>query len=91
MDIFLEDIKEYREAYMYKIGMECVFPIWKRDSAILAESFIQSGFKAVTVCVDSELLDGKYLGREFDERFLSDLPAAVDPCGERGEFHTLVS
>jgi diphthamide synthase (EF-2-diphthine--ammonia ligase) len=89
-DIFLEDIKEYREALISGIGMECVFPIWKRNSASLAGHFIKSGFRAVVVCVDTEQLDAKFAGREFDERFLRDLPDGVDPCGENGEFHTLV-
>jgi uncharacterized protein (TIGR00290 family) len=89
-DIFLEDIKEYREALMSGIGMECVFPIWKMDSSFLAGSFINSGFRAVVVCVDTEQLDAQFAGREFDERFLRDLPDGVDPCGENGEFHTFV-
>jgi len=90
-DIYLQDIREYREALMSKIGMECMFPIWKRGSALLAESFVDNGFKAVVVCVDTEQLDASFSGREYDESFLSDLPSGVDPCGENGEFHTLVS
>ncbi len=89
-DIFLEDIKEYREALMSEIGMECIFPIWKRNSTLLAGYFIKSGFRAVVVCVDTEQLDAQFAGREFDERFLRDLPDGVDPCGENGEFHTFV-
>lgn len=89
-DIFLEDIREYRENLISGIGMECIFPIWGKESALLADHFIDSGFKAVVVCVDTEQLDPKFSGREFDERFLSDLPAGVDPCGENGEFHTFV-
>ncbi len=89
-DIFLQDIKEYREALLSGIGMECVFPIWKRDSSLLARNFIEEGFRAVIVCVDTEQLDASFSGREFDESFLSDLPSGVDPCGENGEFHTFV-
>lgn len=89
-DIFLQDIKEYREALLSGIGMECVFPIWKRDSLLLARNFIEEGFRAVIVCVDTEQLDASFSGREFDESFLSDLPSGVDPCGENGEFHTFV-
>lgn len=89
-DIFLEDIREYRENIMSGIGMECIFPIWGKESAILAEHFIDSGFKAVVVCVDTEQLDASFSGREFDERFPSELPSGVDPCGENGEFHTFV-
>jgi uncharacterized protein (TIGR00290 family) len=87
-DLFLEEIKEYREDLLGKIGMECVFPIWKRDTVKLAKKFIELGFKAITVCVDSNVLGKEFAGREFDEHFLDDLPKAIDPCGENGEFHT---
>jgi len=87
-DLYLEDIKKYREALLEKIGMQCVFPIWKRDTAKLALEFIESGFKAVTVCVDSNVLGEEFAGREFDLQFLNDLPEGIDPCGENGEFHT---
>jgi len=87
-DLYLEDIKKYREALLQKIGMQCVFPIWKRDTAKLALEFIESGFKAVTVCVDSNVLGEEFAGREFDLQFLNDLPEGIDPCGENGEFHT---
>ncbi len=89
-DLYLEDIKKYREALLQKIGMQCVFPIWKRDTAKLALEFIESGFKAVTVCVDSNVLGEEFAGREFDLQFLNDLPEGIDPCGENGEFHTLM-
>lgn len=89
-DIFLEDIKTYREEQLGKIGFECVFPLWKKDTVRLAREFIESGFRAVTVCVDSEALDGSFSGREFSYDFLSDLPPGIDPCGENGEFHTFV-
>ena len=89
-DIYLQDIRDYREALMKRIGMECLFPIWGMDSSALAERFIDNGFKAVVICVDTEQLDAEYAGREYDASFLSDLPSDVDPCGENGEFHTFV-
>ncbi len=89
-DLFLEEIKQYREDLLQKIDMECVFPIWKRDTTKLAYEFIDLGFKAITVCVDSEVLGEEFAGREFDEQFLNDLPEGIDPCGENGEFHTFV-
>lgn len=87
-DLFLEEIKKYREDLLGKIGMECVFPIWKRDTVKLAKKFIELGFKAITVCVDSNVLGKEFAGREFDEHFLDDLTEGIDPCGENGEFHT---
>ena len=89
-DIFLEEIRKYREEQLGKLGLGCVFPIWGRDSLSLARTFIEAGFKAVVVCVDSTLLDGGFAGREFDYDFLSELPQGTDPCGENGEFHTFV-
>ena len=89
-DIFLEGIRKYREVHLGKSGLGCVFPIWGRDSLSLARTFIDAGFKAVVVCVDSTLLDGGFAGREFDNDFLSELPPAIDRCGENGEFHTFV-
>ena len=89
-DLYLEDIKKYREALLEKIDMQCIFPIWKRDTKKLALEFIESGFKAITVCVDSNALGEEFAGREFDSDFLKDLPCGVDPCGENGEFHTFV-
>ena len=89
-DIFLEDIREYREKNLSQVGMKAVFPIWKRDTSELARNFITLGFKAVVTCVDSHALDGSFVGREYDERFLADLPSSVDPCGENGEFHSFV-
>jgi uncharacterized protein (TIGR00290 family) len=87
-DLFLEDIKKYRETLLGQIEMKCLFPIWKLDTAKLAQEFIDMGFKAVIICVDSNVLDGEFAGREFNEQFLNDLPAGIDPCGENGEFHT---
>ena len=89
-DLFLEDVRQYREENLSRMGMKGLFPLWGRDTTKLAHSFIDLGFKAVITCVDSNLLDGAFVGRGFDERFLSELPPAVDPCGENGEFHSFV-
>ncbi len=89
-DIFLDDIKRYREDQMKKTGMTCLFPLWGRDSSLLARSFIDAGFRAVITCVDSTRLDRTYTGRIMDHAFLEDLPEGVDPSGEKGEFHTFV-
>ncbi len=87
-DIFLEDLKLYREKNLAQLAMKGLFPIWKRDSAELARTFIDLGFKAVLVCVDTAKLDGSFAGRSFDSDLLRDLPPGVDPCGENGEFHS---
>jgi uncharacterized protein (TIGR00290 family) len=89
-DLFLEDVRRYREDLLARAGKRGVFPLWGRDTAALAREFVASGFRAVLVCVDPKQLDGSFAGREYDEALLADLPAAVDPCGERGEFHTFV-
>ena len=89
-DIFLEDLRKYREDNLLKIGMKGIFPIWKKDTTDLANKFIDSGFKAIITCVDTNVLDKAFAGRMFDKRFLSDLPSSVDPCGENGEFHSFV-
>ena len=89
-DIFLEDLRAYREKNLAKIGMEAVFPIWKRDTRELARSFVELGFKARVVCVDPRVLDRSFAGRELDEAFFQDLPMNADACGENGEFHTFV-
>ncbi len=89
-DIFLEDLKKYREDRLREVGLEAVFPIWKRDTRELAGSFIEAGFKAIITCVDTKALDKKFSGRLFDRQFLLELPANVDPCGENGEFHSFV-
>ena len=89
-DIFLEDVRKYREANLSKIGMRAIFPIWKRNTTELAHTFVDLGFKAVITCVDSKFLDKGFVGRLFDEQFLSELPSNVDPCGENGEFHSFV-
>lgn len=90
-DLFLEDIRTYREQVCKQLGMNCLFPIWGRDTARLAEEFIADGFRAWTCCVDSERLPELFCGREFDADFLSELPPDVDWCGENGEFHTVVT
>ena len=89
-DIFLEDLRKYRENNLAQVGMKGIFPIWKRDTGELAHTFIDLGFKAVITCIDSNVLDKRFAGRTYDERFLSELPASVDPCGENGEFHSFV-
>ena len=87
-DIFLEDLREYREKNLAGIGMAALFPIWKRDTRELAREFVRLGFRAIAVCVDPRVLDASFSGRELDATFFSDLPPGVDPCGENGEFHT---
>jgi uncharacterized protein (TIGR00290 family) len=89
-DIFLEDLRKYREENLAKIGMRGLFPIWKRNTAELARRFINLGFKAVVTCLDPKRLTPRFAGRIIDTDFLRDLPAHVDPCGENGEFHTFV-
>lgn len=89
-DIFLEDIRNYREDQMKKIGMSCLFPLWGKDSLGLARSFVDGGFRAVITCVDSTRLNRTFVGRIMDHAFLDDLPEGVDPSGENGEFHTFV-
>jgi len=89
-DIFLEDLKKYREDKLAQVRMDAVFPIWKRDTKEMSQTFINLGFRAVITCVDTEALDGEFSGREYDESFLADLPENVDPCGENGEFHSFV-
>jgi len=89
-DIFLEDVKKYRDELLDKLDMKGVYPIWKKDSKELPRKFIELGFKAVTTCVDFQQIDKKFVGREYDSKFLNDLPNSADHCGENGEFHTFV-
>ncbi len=89
-DIFLEDLRQYRESNLAKIGMKGIFPLWKQDTHELVQRFIQFGFRAIVVCVDTQALDGKFAGREIDEAFVRELPTTVDVCGENGEFHSFV-
>jgi uncharacterized protein (TIGR00290 family) len=90
-DLFLEDVRRYREDRLAAIGYGCCFPLWDRPTPELAEEFISRGFAARLVCVDTTLLDARFAGRPFDRALLDELPCTVDPCGERGEFHTFVS
>lgn len=89
-DLFLQDIRAYRESMLQRVGLAGIFPLWERDTRRLAAEFTALGFRGVVVCVDSTLLDGSFAGREYDDTFVRDLPAGVDPCGENGEFHTFV-
>lgn len=89
-DIFLEDLRAYREKNLARVQMSALFPIWKRDTRELAAHFIACGFRAIAVCIDSKKLDLSFAGREVDASFFRDLPPGVDPCGENGEFHTFV-
>jgi len=89
-DIFLEDLRTYREKNLARIAMEAIFPIWKRNTKELAREFIRLGFRARTVCIDPHVLNRSFAGRELDESFFADLPSNVDLCGENGEFHTFV-
>jgi len=89
-DIFLQDVKLYRERLLSKIGMHGIYPLWGRDSRELAGKFIDLGFKAVITVTDGNVLGKEFSGREYDRKLLADLPAGVDPCGENGEFHSFV-
>lgn len=89
-DLFLADVRAYRERQLAAAGMAASFPVWRRDTAAFAADVLALGFRAVVVCVDAEQLDPAFCGRAFDASFLEDLPGGVDPCGERGEFHTFV-
>jgi uncharacterized protein (TIGR00290 family) len=90
-DLFLHDVRAYREERIAKLGFGCLFPIWGRPTPALAREFVDAGFKARLVCVDTTQLDGAFAGRAFDHALLDELPPTVDRCGERGEFHTFVS
>ena len=87
-DIFLENVRKYREDILSKMGMRGIFPNWKKNTKELAKRFMDQGFRAIVVSVDSKVLDKGFVGREFDRQFLDDLPPTVDPCGENGEFHS---
>lgn len=89
-DIFLEDLRAYREEKLNEVGLKAVFPLWKRDTKELMNEFLDLGFKTIVVCVKSELLGKEFVGRIIDKEFIKDLPENVDPCGENGEFHTFV-
>ncbi|MGH2403237.1 MAG: diphthine--ammonia ligase [bacterium] len=89
-DLFLADVRKYREEWFSRIRMQALFPIWHQDTLGLAKAFIDLGHRAVVTCVDGRVLAPTFAGRLVDHRFLRDLPKAVDPCGENGEFHTFV-
>lgn len=89
-DIFLEDLRRYRENKLAELGLEAVFPLWGAPTAELIREFLGLGFRTITTCVNARYLDRSFVGRIIDEEFLRDLPAGVDPCGENGEFHTFV-
>jgi uncharacterized protein (TIGR00290 family) len=89
-DLFLQDIRAYREKFLGALGFECLFPLWGKETRKLAELFVESGFKAKICTIDPKKLNPSFCGREFDNAFLSELPNTVDPCGENGEFHTFV-
>lgn len=89
-DIFLEDLKNYRDQKLGEVGLQGIYPLWKQDTRTLMQEFLQLGFKAITVCVNARLLDASFVGRVIDQQFLDELPQNVDPCGENGEFHTFV-
>jgi len=87
-DIFLEDLRTYREQNLARLEMQALFPIWKRDTRELIDTFLTRGFRSITCCIDTTKLDDSFVGREINRRFLTELPAGVDPCGENGEFHS---
>jgi uncharacterized protein (TIGR00290 family) len=89
-DLFLEEIRAYRDQFLTKYRMKGLYPIWRRNTTDLIKEFIELGFKAVLSCVDSKTLDKSFAGKTIDEDFLYSLPAIIDPCGENGEFHTFV-
>jgi uncharacterized protein (TIGR00290 family) len=89
-DLFLEDVRAYRERLLARSGFEPIFPLWGLDTGALAKRFVNDGFRAHLVCVDTTQLAPDFAGRLFDHQLLADLPSSVDPCGERGEFHTFV-
>ena len=89
-DLFLTDVRAYRERLLARLDWSPEFPLWGRDTAALARDFVGAGYRAIVTCVDTTQLGAEVAGREFDAALLAELPATVDPCGERGEFHTCV-
>jgi len=89
-DLFLEDVREYREKQMKDTGLQPIFPLWGQPTKELAREIIEGGLRAKLTCVDTQKLDASLAGREFDESLLAGLPEGVDPCGEKGEFHSFV-
>lgn len=90
-DLFLEDVRAYREALLARHGWSGLYPLWGENTAQLARYFVNRGYVATLSCVDTQQLDASFVGRVYDDALLNDLPASVDPCGERGEFHTCVT
>jgi len=90
-DLFLEDVRDYRERMLATAGMTALFPLWGLETGNLAGRFVDEGFRATLCCVDTSQLNASFAGRAFDHSLLEELPAGVDPCGENGEFHTFVS
>ena len=88
-DLFLEDVRQWREALLARHGWHGVYPLWGEDTRALSRAFVAQGHRALLTCVDTTQLDGSFSGRDYDAALLDDLPQTVDPCGERGEFHTL--
>jgi len=89
-DLYLADIRKYRERLVAKSPLSCVFPLWLEDTSLLATEFIARGFQAKTCCIDTASLDDAFCGREMDQSFFDELPKGVDPCGENGEYHSFV-
>ena len=89
-DLFLEDVRAYREKQMRGTGLQPIFPVWGLPTHALAQEMIAGGMRAKLTCIDTRKLDRSFVGCEFDERLLAALPEEVDPCGERGEFHSFV-
>lgn len=89
-DLFLEDVRQFRTDLGNRLAFSALFPLWKRDTTTLARQFIADGYEAYLTCVDTTQLAAEFAGRRFDDALLSDLPSGVDPCGEKGEFHTCV-
>ena len=89
-DLFLADVRAYRDAMLARLGWQGLYPLWREDTTALAHRFIDHGYRAILCCVDTQQLDAAFCGRDFDASLLADLPSAVDPCGENGEFHTCV-
>lgn len=90
-DLFLADVRGYRERLVRSVGIEAVFPLWGADTTLLATRFVAAGYRARLVCVDTQQMDARFAGAAFDDALLAALPPSVDPCGENGEFHTFVS
>src|SRR5690606_29069841 len=89
-DLFLEDVRAYRERMLAQLDMTPIFPLWGQPTTTLAETFIDAGFRAILTCVDTQQIPASFAGRAFDRSMIEDLPTGADPCGENGEFHTFV-